>query len=35
MAGVLTTARLASTPQKREQLLKEARNFFIKTFAID
>ena len=35
MAGVLTTARLASTPQKREQLLKEARNFFIKTFAAD
>jgi TetR/AcrR family transcriptional repressor of nem operon len=35
MAGVLTTARLTSAPQKREQLLKEARNFFIKTFAAD
>jgi len=35
MAGVLTTARLAATVQKREQLLKEARNFFIKTFATD
>ena len=35
MAGVLTTARLASTPQKREQLLKEARNFFIRTFGAD
>ena len=35
MAGVLTTARLAATAQKREQLLKEARNFFIKTFATD
>jgi TetR/AcrR family transcriptional regulator, transcriptional repressor for nem operon len=35
MAGVLTTARLASTPRKREQLLKEARNFFIRTFGAD
>jgi TetR/AcrR family transcriptional regulator, transcriptional repressor for nem operon len=35
VAGVLMTARLASTPQKREQLLKEARNFFTKTFAAD
>src|ERR1700757_1596130 len=35
MAGVLTTARLAATAQKREQLLMEARNFFIKTFATD
>ena len=35
MAGVLTTARLASTPQKCEQLLKEARNFFIRTFGAD
>ena len=35
MAGVLTTARLTSTPQRREQMLKEARNFFIKSFAED
>jgi TetR/AcrR family transcriptional repressor of nem operon len=35
ISGVLTTSRLASTAQKREQLLKEARNFFIKTFATD
>jgi TetR/AcrR family transcriptional regulator, transcriptional repressor for nem operon len=35
MAGVLTTARLTPTPQKREELLREARNFFIKTFASD
>ena len=33
MAGVLTTARLTSAPQRREQMLKEARNFFIKSFA--
>jgi TetR/AcrR family transcriptional regulator, transcriptional repressor for nem operon len=33
MAGVLTMARLISTPQRREQMLKEARNFFIKSFA--
>ena len=33
MAGVLTTARLTSVPQRREQMLKEARNFFIKSFA--
>ena len=35
MAGVLTTARLISAPQRREQMLKEARNFFIKSFAAD
>ena len=35
MAGVLTTARLTSTPQRREQMLKEARNFFLKSFAKD
>ena len=35
MAGVLTTARLTSTPQRREQMLKEARNFFIKSFVED
>jgi TetR/AcrR family transcriptional regulator, transcriptional repressor for nem operon len=33
MAGVLMMARLTSDPQKREQRLMEARNFFIKSFA--
>ncbi len=33
MAGVLTSARLTSSPQMREQMLAEARNFFIKCFA--
>ena len=33
MAGVLMTARITSSPQKREQRLAEARSFFIKTFA--
>ncbi len=33
MAGVLTSARLAASPQKREQMLKVARAFFIKSFA--
>ena len=33
MAGVLTMARVISTPEKREQMLKEARNFFVKRFA--
>ena len=32
MAGVLMMARVASAPQKREQMLMEARNFFIKCF---
>jgi len=32
MAGVLMMARLTSDPQKREQRLKEAREFFIKHF---
>lgn len=32
MAGALMTARITSDPQKREQRLKEARNFFIKSF---
>ena len=35
MAGVLTTARLSSALERREQMLKEARNFFIKSFAED
>ena len=33
MAGVLMMARVTSDPQKREQILMEARNFFIKCFA--
>ena len=33
MAGVLTNVRLTLSPQKREQLLMEARSFFIKCFA--
>ncbi len=33
MAGVLTSARLTLSPQRREQMLMEARNFFIKCFA--
>ena len=32
MAGVLTAARLKSSPQAREQMLSEARKFFIKNF---
>ena len=33
MAGVLTRARVVSDPHKRERMLTEARNFFIKCFA--
>lgn len=33
MAGVLTAARLKSSPKGRERMLSEARKFFIKTFA--
>jgi len=33
MAGVLMMARVSSDPQRREQILVEARNFFIKCFA--
>jgi hypothetical protein len=33
MAGVLMMARFTTDPQKREQRLREARNFFIKCFA--
>jgi TetR/AcrR family transcriptional repressor of nem operon len=33
MAGVLMMARVISDPQRREQVLMEARNFFIKCFA--
>jgi len=35
MAGVLMMARVSSDPQKREQILMEARSFFIKCFAED
>ena len=33
MAGVLTSARMTLSPKKREQVLMEARSFFIKYFA--
>ena len=33
MAGVLMMARVISDPQRREQILMEARKFFIKSFA--
>jgi TetR/AcrR family transcriptional regulator, transcriptional repressor for nem operon len=33
MAGVLMMARITSDPQVREQRLKEARDYFIKSFA--
>src|SRR6201981_756293 len=33
MAGVLTSVRMTLSPQKREQMLIEARSFFIKCFA--
>jgi len=33
MAGVLTNVRMTLSPQKREQMLTDARNFFIKCFA--
>ena len=33
MAGVLTGVRMTLSPQKREQMLIEARDFFIKRFA--
>jgi TetR/AcrR family transcriptional repressor of nem operon len=32
MAGVLTAVRMTPSPQKREQMLMEARSFFIKSF---
>ncbi|MFZ0640927.1 MAG: TetR/AcrR family transcriptional regulator [Candidatus Acidiferrales bacterium] len=35
MAGVLMMARVASDPERREQTLIEARNFFLKCFAED
>ena len=33
MAGVLTSVRMTLSPRKRAQILREARNFFIKCFA--
>ena len=33
MAGVLTAVRMTLSPQRREQMLMEARNFFTKCFA--
>jgi len=33
MAGVLTAVRMTLSPEKREQMLMEARNFFMKSFA--
>ena len=33
MAGVLTAARLKSSPQGRERMLSDARKFFLKSFA--
>jgi len=33
MAGVLTRVRVTSAPQRREQMLGEARKFFVKNFA--
>jgi TetR/AcrR family transcriptional regulator, transcriptional repressor for nem operon len=33
MAGVLTSVRMTLSPERREQMLKEARSFFIKRFA--
>src|SRR5579864_4334132 len=33
MAGVLMMARVSADPQRRDQMLMDARNFFIKSFA--
>jgi len=35
MAGVLMMARVSPDPQRREQILMEARDFFLKCFADD
>jgi TetR/AcrR family transcriptional repressor of nem operon len=35
MAGVLMMIRVTSDPQRREQMLREARKFFIKCFVED
>ncbi len=33
MAGVLTMVRVTSSPQRREQMLSDAKKFFVKSFA--
>lgn len=33
MAGVLTRVRVTSSPERREQMLAEARKFFVRSFA--
>jgi TetR/AcrR family transcriptional regulator, transcriptional repressor for nem operon len=33
MAGVLTRVRVTSSPERREEMLAEARKFFVKSFA--
>jgi hypothetical protein len=35
MAGVLTSVRMTLSPEKRNQMLMEARSFFIKLFVED
>jgi TetR/AcrR family transcriptional repressor of nem operon len=35
MAGVLTSARVTSSPERRERILSEARKFFVKSFTQD
>ena len=35
MAGVLTSVRMTLSPEKRDQMLMEARNFFIELFVED
>ncbi len=32
MAGVLASARVTASPERREQIVSEARKFFVKTF---
>ena len=32
MAGVLTAVRVTTSPERREQMLREARKFFVKSF---
>ena len=32
MAGVLTSVRVTSSPERREQMLTDAREFFVKSF---
>jgi TetR/AcrR family transcriptional repressor of nem operon len=32
MAGVMTTVRVTSSPERREHMLTEARKFFVKNF---